>query len=281
MSADLESVSLVRRALEEDHASQDATSFAVVPEGVQARGRIVVRQTGVLAGTSLAELAFSLCDDSIEQKWLAEDGDSVSEDEEIFSCLGPARALLAAERTALNLLQQLSGVATLTARLVSRVKGEIQVLDTRKTVPGLRDAQKAAVLAGGGVNQRRDLEDELLLKENHFALSSLNYEETVAQAVSSAGGKTVGVEAQSEEQALMALKQGAAYILLDNYSTTELPLAVTNIRSAFPGAILEASGGFGEHNIAELCGSGVDRVSIGATTHSVSSLDLSFYLEVL
>ncbi|MDP7559904.1 MAG: nicotinate-nucleotide diphosphorylase (carboxylating), partial [Planctomycetota bacterium] len=152
---------------------------------------------------------------------------------------------------------------------------------TRKTVPGLRDAQKAAVLAGGGVNQRRDLEDELLLKENHFALSSLNYEETVAQAVSSAGGKTVGVEAQSEEQALMALKQGAAYILLDNYSTTELPLAVTNIRSAFPGAILEASGGFGEHNIAELCGSGVDRVSIGATTHSVSSLDLSFYLEVL
>ncbi|MDP6942300.1 MAG: carboxylating nicotinate-nucleotide diphosphorylase [Planctomycetota bacterium] len=279
-SADPESVSLVRRALKEDHAREDATSLAVVPESAQAMGRILARESGVLAGTPLAALAFSLCDESVEQEWHFKDGDSVSSNEEIFRCSGPARALLAAERTALNLLQQLSGVASSTARLVSLLEGEIQVMDTRKTVPGLRDAQKAAVLAGGGVNQRRDLEDELLLKENHFALSSLSYEETVAQAVAVAGGKTVGVEARTQEQALQAFQKGAAYVLLDNFSTSDLPQVVRNIRAEYPHAILEASGGFEESNIAELRGSGVDRVSVGATTHSVPSLDLSFYLEV-
>ena len=195
-----------------------------------------------------------------------------------MECSGLARGLLAAERTALNFLQQLSGVATLTAEAVV-VGGELQVKDTRKTTPGLRDAQKAAVSAGGGNNHRRDLEDQILLKENHFALSGLAYGETVEKAVASANGKDVGAEAQDLEEALLALAGGVTYVMLDNFERSTLADAIGKIRKQFPDAQIELSGGLKPEDLAQLSDWGVTRVSLGALTHSAPALDLSFLFD--
>ncbi|MHC4838705.1 MAG: beta/alpha barrel domain-containing protein, partial [Planctomycetota bacterium] len=169
---------------------------------------------------------------------------------------------------------------TATAIAVRRAGG-MAVLDTRKTVPGLRDAQKEAVVAGGGRNHRRDLEDQLLLKENHFALSGLDYAETVRQARAAAEGKVVGAEAQTLDEARLALAAGADYVLLDNFRGEELTAAVQRLRAEFPDAVLEASGGIGLAHLPQVAACGVDRVSMGALTHSVPSLDLSLLLEPL
>lgn len=271
---------LVAAALAEDHAEADATSLAVVPENAVARASILARETGVLSGCEYAETAFVLCDPNLELSWLAHNGSKVESGQTVMSCEGSARAILAAERTALNFLQQLSGVATLTAQAVMRA-GSVKVLDTRKTVPGLRDAQKAAVVHGGGVNQRRDLQDELLLKENHFALSGLSYAATVEKAVAESQGRVVGIEAETLEQAESALAAGASYVLLDNFRGEELRAAIRILHAKFPQAELEASGGFTVAQLPILEGTGVDRVSMGSLTHSVSSLDLSLLLEAL
>ncbi len=273
----------VQAALSEDCALSakgelhDATSLAVVPESARATGRIVARASGVLSGCAFAEAAFRLCDADVELTWLKTDGDAVAPDEDVLHCAGTARGLLAAERTALNFMQQLGGVATLTAQAVAAA-GEVLVLDTRKTVPGLRDAQKAAVVHGGGVNHRRDLHDQLLLKENHFSLSSLDYAATVARAVTEAAGRKVGIEAETIEQAEWALQAGADYVMLDNFHGHILVDAVAHLRAQFPDAVLEASGGYTVETVAKLVGSGVARVSLGAFTHSAPALDLSFYL---
>lgn len=282
MSGGLELQERIRRtvqaALEEDHAAADATTAATVPEDAMGRATIVARATGVLSGCDYAEMAFKLCCPKLMVLWLAHDGSRVEAGDKIMTCEGSAQALLAAERTALNFLQQLSGVATLTAQAVARA-GDTQVLDTRKTVPGLRDAQKAAVEHGGGTNQRRDLEDELLLKENHFSLSGLDYETTVRKAIELADGKVVGVEAESLGQARIALQAGADYVLLDNFRGEELREAIRVLHAEFPGCQLEASGGFHVGHLAPLSKTGVDRVSMGSLTHSVASLDLSLLLE--
>lgn len=269
---------LVATALAEDHASADATTRAVVPSSAQAKASILAREPGVLSGCLYAEMAFTLCDPSLELTWQAHDGNAVKPGDQVMTCSGSATAILAAERVALNFLQQLSGVATLTAQAVLRA-GSVKVLDTRKTVPGLRDAQKAAVVHGGGVNQRRDLEDELLLKENHFALSGLGYAETVQKAVAAAAGRVVGIEAETIEQAELALAAGASYVLLDNFRGEELRSAIRFLHAKFPHAELEASGGFTVAQLPVLEGTGVDRVSMGSLTHSVASLDLSLLLE--
>ncbi len=279
VSGDLDTLEeTVARALAEDAAGEDQTSLAVVPPERQARGRILARADGVLAGTAWAEAAFRHCDPGVELDWRRRDGDRVGPGDVVLECSGRARGLLAAERTALNFLQQLSGVATLTARLVAEA-GPVAVLDTRKTVPGLRDAQKAAVRAGGGRSHRRDLAAALLLKENHFALSGLSFAETVARALAAVGDLEVGVEVRSVTEACTALELGAAYVLLDNFAPEELPAAVARIRERFPDAVLEASGGFGPGRLAALREAGVDRVSVGALTHSAPALDLSFLVE--
>ncbi len=269
---------LVRRALAEDRVDRDRTSLAVVPEDARACGRILAREEGVLAGCALAEACFRSCDPEAELRWSVGEGGALQPDQEVLAVRGRARGLLAAERTALNFLQQLSGVASL-ARRLSELAAPVQVLDTRKTVPGLRDAQKAAVRAGGGRSQRRDLEEELLLKENHFALSGLSWRETVEQARRAEPDRVLGVEARSLEEAETALEAGADYVLLDNFSLPALREAVRRLRERFPRAVLEASGGYGPHNLAGLRDAGVDRVSVGALTHSAPALDLSFYLE--
>lgn len=265
-------------ALREDRAERDVTTAAVVPPGARTAGRILARQAGVLAGCDYASAAFRACDPEVELDWRAADGDRLAPDQLVLVCRGLAAGLLAAERTALNFLQQLSGVATATAALVAALGPGIAVLDTRKTVPGLRDAQKRAVVAGGGVNHRRDLDDQLLLKENHFALSGRAYGETVIRARAAAGGRVVGAEARSVEQALAALEAGADYVLLDNFAAVTLPAAVNRIRERHPGARIEVSGGIRPDNAPSLRGAGVDRVSAGWLTHSAPALDLSFYL---
>ncbi|HEX9793406.1 MAG TPA: carboxylating nicotinate-nucleotide diphosphorylase [Planctomycetota bacterium] len=268
----------VARALAEDAADADRTSLAVVPALARARGRLLARAAGVLAGREYAEAAFRACDPGVRLEWLAADGDSLAPEQLVLSCWGSARGLLAAERTALNFLQQLSGVATLTRACVLEA-APVRVFDTRKTAPGLRTAQKLAVFSGGGHAHRRDLEDLILLKENHFALAEQDYGRTVACAVAAAGGRVVGAEARSVPEALAALAGGADYVLLDNFTAGTLPEAVAAIRAIHPGAELEASGGYGPGRLRALAASGVDRVSLGALTHSAPALDLSFYVE--
>lgn len=271
----------VAAALAEDRAAEDASSLAVVPAEARARAVLRARSEGVLSGTAYALEAFRQCDPAADLRLHRDDGARLQPEDLVLEVEGSARALLAAERTALNLLQQLSGVATLTARAAAAAGSGLKVLDTRKTVPGLRDAQKAAVRHGGGVNQRRDLADELLLKENHFALSGQGYGETVRAAVAAAGGRVVGAEAEDLEQARAALAAGADYVLLDDFPPAALREAVEALRAEFPQAELEVSGGYTLERLPELHGLALDRVSLGALTHSAPALDLSLDLQPL
>lgn len=270
----------VQRALDEDRAREDATSKAVVPAGARARARIVARAPGVLAGCAYAEAAFHACDPDLDLAWQRSDGDTLASGDEVVAVEGRARAILAAERTALNFLQQLSGVATATAE-ARKTAGATTVMDTRKTTPGLRDAEKAAVAAGGGRNHRRDLAAELLLKENHFALSGADYRRTVLQARAAAGARVLGVESCTLEEARAALAAGADYVLLDNFTPAALATVVKRLRQEFPEAVLEASGGVTPASVAGFVRSGVDRVSLGWLTHSAPALDLALLLDPL
>ena len=271
---------VVSRALEEDRATRDLSSLAVVPEGAKARGRLECRGNGVLAGVDFASEAFLLCDPDVELGWKAGDGDSVDINSLVATLIGSARGLLAAERTALNFLGHLSGVATQASRARAEA-GPVTILHTRKTLPGLRDAQRQAVIAGGGFLHRRDLAEEILLKENHFAVAGCSYSQAVSKAVSLNPGLRVGVEAESVAQALEALPAGASYVLLDNFPPEKLGHGVRPIREKFPQAILEVSGGRAPGGLADLPETCVDQVSLGSLTHSVRSLDLSLILEPL
>ena len=268
----------VALALEEDHAMADATSGAVVSSFARAKAEIVARANGVLSGCAYAHAALLQCDANMQIHWLKSDGDTVMTGEQVLTCEGLAVGILAAERTALNFLQQLSGVATQTALAVAQA-GTVRVLDTRKTVPLHRDAQKAAVVHGGGENHRRDLEDQLLLKENHFALSGRSYAATVEASIAQANGRKVGVEAETYEQAQEALAAGAAYVLLDNFKGDALREVALRLLEEFPLAELEASGGYAIDELSGLAEMGINRVSMGSLTHSVPALDLSMLLQ--
>jgi nicotinate-nucleotide pyrophosphorylase (carboxylating) len=274
---------LVARALAEDLGAGDITSQAVVPADAGATARIMQKQPGVVFGLEVAAEAFAQAGaegfDGLQAE--GEWRESVPADVALAS--GSARALLAAERTALNLLCHLSGVATLTARFVDAVRGtEATILDTRKTTPGLRSLEKAAVAAGGGRNHRLGLYDAVLIKENHIALSG-GLVEAVRSAREAEPEREVEVECRSAEQVEVALGAGAARLLLDNMTPEELRAAVA-IRDAAGRArgsvaTLEASGGIGLGNVAEVAATGVDFISVGALTHSASALDLSMLLE--
>jgi nicotinate-nucleotide pyrophosphorylase (carboxylating) len=272
---------LVARELEEDLGAGDVTSEAVVPEDAEARARIVQKQPGVLFGLEAAAEAFaqagarSFDPQAPEGEWR----DEVPA--EVALASGPARALLAAERTALNLLGHLSGVATLTHRFAEAVRGSgAEILDTRKTTPGLRALEKAAVAAAGGRNHRMGLHDAILIKENHIALAG-----GVADAVRAAreaGELPVEVECRGLDDVAAALGAGADRILLDNMDIEGLRAAVAARDAAAGGdarAELEASGGITLDNAAEIAATGVDLLSVGALTHSAPALDLSMLLE--
>ena len=267
----------VRAALAEDVGGGDVTTRATVPPGTRARARITQKQPGVLYGLDVAELAFAELDTDARFERLAAEGEW-REGGPVLDVTGDAAALLTAERTALNFLQRLSGVATLTARYVAAVEGTgARVLDTRKTTPGLRALEKAAVAAGGGTNHRFGLFDAVLIKENHAAMAG-GVGEAVRQAREAAPEVPLEVEARTLGEAEEALAAGAPRILLDNMTPGELRAVVERVAGR---AELEASGGITLATIRTRAETGVDFISVGALTHSAPALDLSLILEPL
>ena len=259
-------------------ADADWTSRASVPADRRASAEILARAPGRLAGLAAAESAFTLLDSSVAIQCVMRDGDDVAPGDLVMRVEGQARAILAAERTALNFLQRLSGVATQTARFVAAVAGtSARILDTRKTTPGLRTLEKAAVVSGGGENHRIGLFDQILLKENHFALGGGSYAEVVARCVAESSVPVVA-EARDLDEARAAARGGAAVVLLDNFAPgPDLREAIAAVRDGAGGRPIEveASGGVRLETVRSFAECGVDRISIGALTHSAQALDLS------
>jgi nicotinate-nucleotide pyrophosphorylase (carboxylating) len=266
---------LVRRALAEDIGPGDATGEATVAPDARARGRITQRAPGVIYGLDLAEAAFRALDGQVGIERLVAEGEW-RDGGPVLDLEGSARALLAAERTALNFLARLSGVATMAARCVQAVQGTgARVLDTRKTTPGLRALEKAAVAAGGGVNHRAGLYDAILIKENHVAMAG-GVGEAVARARAHTPELPIEVECRTPREIDQALQAGAERLLLDNMSPFEVRAAVHQVAGR---AELEASGGITPENVREYARTGVQWISVGALTHSAPALDLSLSLE--
>ncbi len=266
---------LVARAFDEDLGDGDVTAEATIPADARALARIRQKAPGVVYGLDLAEQAFRTLDPDAHCERLAEEG-VWREDGPVLEVRGNARALLAAERTALNFLARLSGIATLTARCVREVEGTgARILDTRKTTPGLRMVEKAAVHAGGGTNHRIGLFDELLIKENHAAAAG-GVGEAVRRARAARPDLPVEIEVRSLEELEEALEAGAPRVLLDNMDLATMREAVARTAGR---ASLEASGGVTLERLREIAETGIDFISIGALTHSAPALDLSLILE--
>ena len=271
---------IVERALAEDLGAGDVTSEALVDPGATARATIIQKQPGVVFGFEAAAEAFrqagaiSFDPMVVEGQWRQDVPATVAR------AAGPARALLAGERTALNLLGHLSGIATLTARFVREAGGAARVLDTRKTTPGLRALEKEAVAAGGGTNHRMGLHDAILIKENHAAMAG-GVGEAVRRARAARPDLPVEAEVRDLAELREAVEAGADRLLLDNMDAAGLREAVAAARDAADGDVpkLEASGGVNLENVGEVAATGVDFVSVGALTHSAPALDLSMLLD--
>jgi nicotinate-nucleotide pyrophosphorylase (carboxylating) len=266
---------LVRQALAEDIGRGDITTEATVDRQRRASGIILAKSACVLAGLGVAYEAFRQLDPAATVVEHLYDGASCGPGAVVAEIHGQARALLTAERTALNFLQRLTGIATLTRKFVDAAAGRITVLDTRKTTPLLRTIEKYAVRAGGGVNHRIRLDDGVLIKDNHVRLAG-GVVEAVTRMRAAGGGLPVEVEAQSLDQVDAALEARADIVLLDNLSTAEIVEAVRRCRGR---AKTEISGGVTLQRMPELAATGADSVSVGALTHSAPAADLSFELE--
>lgn len=272
---------LVARALAEDLGEGDVTSEATVPAEARARARIVQKEPGVVYGLAVVAEAMRRCGVEEVDNLVVEGQWREEVPAEVLLASGTARALLAAERTAINFLGHLSGVATLTARYAEAVVGTgTTILDTRKTTPGLRQLEKAAVAAGGGINHRMGLYDAILIKENHIALAG-GLAKAVHAARSAQPEMAVEVEVRDLDEAAYALGTGADRLLLDNMSPATIREAVAlRDENAGEGEIaLEASGGVTLDNVREIAETGVEFISIGALTHSAATLDFSMLLE--
>jgi nicotinate-nucleotide pyrophosphorylase (carboxylating) len=269
---------VVRRALEEDLAlGPDVTTIATVPEDARATGDVVPRTAGVLAGVAVAAAVFDLVGGpTIELVLHADDGSPVQPGRAVLTVSGPTRALLTAERTALNLISHLSGVASLTRRWVDAVAGTgAAIRDTRKTTPGLRVLEKYAVRCGGGVNHRMALGDAALVKDNHVAAAG-GIAAAVRAVRAHAPEVPLEVECDTLDQVREAIDAGVELVLLDNFSPADTRTAVALARPA--GVRLEASGGLTLDRAREVAATGVDYLAVGALTHSAPVLDLGFDL---
>ncbi len=266
---------LVARALAEDLGRGDATSAAVIDEAQRARGIIQAKARLVVAGLDVCAEVFRQCDpDAVfEVRW--GDGAHCDAGDVVAVVTGRARALLTAERTALNLLQRLSGIATLTSRFVAAAAGRITILDTRKTTPTLRVFEKYAVRCGGGTNHRQRLDDAVLIKDNHKRLAG-GVSTAVRRALAGAHGLSVEVEVETLAELDEALAAGATAVLLDNFTTYDMRQAVARVGGR---ARIEISGGVTLDRLPEIATTGADAVSVGALTHSAPAADLSFELE--
>ena len=266
----------VKLALAEDMGSGDATTLATVPEAATAKAVLCAREPLVVAGLDFAEAAFRDLSAAVKIERLANDGQPVKEHEVLLKISGPARALLSAERVALNFVQWLSGIATLTAQFVEAVKGtHAQILDTRKTTPGWRRFEKYAVSCGGGHNHRLGLDDMVLIKDNHLAALHGEKPNAIAAAMERARKKypdlKIEVEADTLEQVEQAADAWADIILLDNMNPIQLRLAVQKVKGRIK---TEASGGVNLANVQAIAKTGVDSISVGALTHSARAVDI-------
>ena len=271
---------LVKRALEEDVGTGDVTTAATVSAEARARALIAQKAPGAIYGLQAAETAFALLDPDARMERLVGEGSWREDGGPVMSVQGRARALLSAERTALNFLAHLSGVATMAARAAHAVEGTgVKVLDTRKTTPGLRALEKAAVAAGGAVNHRAGLYDAILIKENHIAAAGgIARAVERARAAAPALADTLEVEVRDPQEIAQALAVGAPRLLLDNMDESQLRAAVAQVAGR---AELEASGGVTLQTLRALAQTGVEWISMGALTHSAPALDLSLTLEAL
>ena len=276
VGAELERV--VREALEEDRAFDDVTTIATVLSDRRAGARVVARAPGVIAGGPLAAEAFRLLDPAADLHVYVDDGARAAAGEPVLSVRGNARGILSAERVALNFMQRLSGIATLTLAYVEAVRGtHTRILDTRKTTPGLRRLEKYAVRAGGGMNHRMDLASAVLIKDNHLESVDGDVALAVRRARElAAPGTKVEVECDTLPQVERALEAGADVIMLDNMSLESMRDAVRRIDRR---AIVEASGGVRLDTVREIAETGVDWISVGALTHSAAALDLGLDFE--
>ena len=273
-----ELTALVVRALEEDVGSGDVTTLATVSPGARARARIMQKEPGVIYGMKAAETAFAELDPEVRVERNVDEGVWREQGAAVMTVEGKARALLTAERTALNLLSHLSGVATMAARAARAVEGTgAKVLDTRKTTPGMRALEKAAVAAGGASNHRAGLYDAILIKENHIAAAG-GIREALARAREAAPelAESLEIEVRNPDEIEQALAAKAPRLLLDNMNDTELRTAVSQVAGR---ASLEASGGVTLQTLRARAETGVEWISMGALTHSAPALDLSLTME--
>lgn len=265
---------LIKRALEEDIGYGDITTLSLIPAEQKARGLFVAKTPGIVAGITVSQAVFAYLDSAIEFEVLKNDGEAIAPGDVIAIVRGRTRTLLTGERTALNFLQRLSGIASKTRKMVDLIKySSAQLLDTRKTTPGLRVLEKYAVGIGGARNHRFGLFDGVMIKDNHIQAVG-----SIQQAVSAARQKVphtvkIEVEVETMEQLREALQAKADIIMLDNMDVYEM---IEAVKITDGKALLEASGGINEGNLADVARTGVDFISMGALTHAVSSLDISF-----
>ena len=268
----------VEAALREDLGSGDVTA-SLVPAAQRVRGNVITREQAVLCGRAWADETFRQLDTRVQLTWHAADGERVAADQVIFSIVGPARPVLSGERTALNFLQLLSGTATAARRFVDAVAGtHCRILDTRKTVPGLRTAQKYAVRCGGAQNHRMGLYDQVLIKENHIAAAG-----SLTGAIEAARHNAAGVAVEVEVEALGELQEALAarpdIIMLDEFTLEDMRTAVALNRAQGSVAKLEVSGSVSLEAVRAIAETGVDYISVGALTKHVRAIDLSMRLD--
>ena len=264
---------IISLAIEEDVESGDITTNALVPDSTQAVAELTAKAEGVVSGLEIAKLVFEKFDDHIKWTPLVSEGDQVSKGDKIARVEGSYRALLTGERTVLNILQRMSGIATATSLYVKELAGtKTQLLDTRKTAPGMRILDKMAVKAGGGTNHRMGLYDMALIKDNHIKIAG-GITNAVAQVRESAfPGMKIEVEVTNLDETREAIEAGADIIMLDNMSTAQMTEAVRLINNR---AATEASGNMSISRLSEVASTGVDFISVGALTHTVTALDIS------
>lgn len=265
--------SIILNSLAEDAPGGDMTTLCTVSESAAAHGYFIAKEAGIIAGTDIAKRVFDLVGDGVETVFFVKEGDKAEKGQRIGEISGPARTVLTGERTALNLMQRASGIATATAEALGRVSGtNAKICDTRKTMPGLRALDKYAVRIGGGTNHRFNLSDGILIKDNHIAAAG-----GITAAVSAARARAphtlkIEVEVETFDQLREALDAKADIIMLDNMSVEDMRTAVGITAGR---ALLEASGNMGERDLRAVAETGVDLISVGALTHSVKALDIS------
>ena len=272
---------LIDRALTEDLSIGDPTSEVLLPPGLTGEAEVRAKAEGILAGVDVALAVFRRVDPKLETRALIEDGAALHPGDVIAHATGPVSSILTAERTALNFLQHLSGIATATSRYVQAVKGhQARIVDTRKTTPGLRTLEKYAIRAGGGHNHRRNLGDGILIKDNHIQAlrnEGLSLAEIIMKARDGASHTIrIEVEVEALDQVSEALNAGADILMLDNMGLDEMADAVRLVGGR---AVIEASGGINLETVRDVAATGVDLISAGALTHSVIALDISLDLK--